>query len=216
VAGGNPGGGGRGARLSGRTFRGVGVSSQAAAAVGVAALAVAAAPLALTWQQVVAVASWAVGIGSLLVGTGCPRLLGTTPNSSPASGNCKASDFNATERSPQTLSYRCRGSSLCGHSYLSCLRRAGRTLRSRPPSASCWPTSGWLPGAGWMLTCSSGRSRRRLIGPWIPNSEHVSNRAGSWSTGTGIEAGCTCGPWLPWPWVRCLTCGACSTPWPPR
>lgn len=37
------------------------------AAVAVAAMALAAAPLALTWQQVIAASSWAVGIGSLLV-----------------------------------------------------------------------------------------------------------------------------------------------------
>ena len=38
-----------------------------AAAVALASATALAAPLALTWQQVVAVASWAVGIGSLLV-----------------------------------------------------------------------------------------------------------------------------------------------------
>ena len=37
------------------------------AAVAVAAMALAAAPLALKWQQVVAAASWSVGVGSLLV-----------------------------------------------------------------------------------------------------------------------------------------------------
>jgi hypothetical protein len=46
--------------------------SSKAAAVGVAALALTAAPLALKWQQVVAAASWAVGIGAGC--TTCPQL----------------------------------------------------------------------------------------------------------------------------------------------